>query len=176
MTPVPSRYASVFRSLHWLLLAALILQFAIVFSFGLFDEHSTGHTVLFVAHTTTGTIILIGGALLLLARLTTATPSNAGLPVWQQKLSALVHWSLYLLLFVQPLGGIAMTMLHGHTVPLFGLFEIPQLLPESKGLGAALGEFHEIVAWVFAGLIGFHAVAALYHYWVVRDDILQRMR
>jgi cytochrome b561 len=40
--------------------------------------------------------------------------------------------------------------------------------------GAALA-IHEVVAWVLIALVALHAAAALFHYFIRGDSILQRM-
>ena len=34
---------------------------------------------------------------------------------------------------------------------------------------------HELLASVFYGVIGLHVLAAVYHRWLRRDDVMQRM-
>ena len=37
------------------------------------------------------------------------------------------------------------------------------------------GDVHTFLAWMLVVLIGLHVAAALYHYFVRRDGVLQRM-
>ena len=44
-----------------------------------------------------------------------------------------------------------------------------------KALGKNLEDIHETIGTLGYWLIGLHAVAALYHHYLVRDDTLVRM-
>jgi hypothetical protein len=38
-----------------------------------------------------------------------------------------------------------------------------------------LGWWHEQLGWLLLGLIGVHALAALYHHYIRRDDVMRKM-
>jgi cytochrome b561 len=42
-------------------------------------------------------------------------------------------------------------------------------------IGFLAGDVHVVLSYVLLGLIGLHVAAALYHYFVRRDRVLQRM-
>lgn len=48
-------------------------------------------------------------------------------------------------------------------------------MAENKALGKELKEIHEVVGTLGYYLIGLHALAALYHHYVKRDNTLVRM-
>jgi cytochrome b561 len=64
----------------------------------------------------------------------------------------------------------------GLTVSLFGLFNIPRIIaPRAPGLGWT-GDVHTLLSYyMLLTLIGLHVAAALYHWLVWRDRVLQRM-
>jgi cytochrome b561 len=45
----------------------------------------------------------------------------------------------------------------------------------NKPLTALFHEIHELSAWVLLGLIGLHIMAALFHRFILRDEVLQSM-
>ncbi len=59
-------------------------------------------------------------------------------------------------------------------VPFFRI-ELPALIGENKALAEQLEEVHETVGNVGYFLIGMHAVAALAHHYLNRDNTLVRM-
>lgn len=64
----------------------------------------------------------------------------------------------------------------GDTGPAFvALPQMPALLARDKTLGHDLEEIHETVGTLGYYLVGLHAVAALFHHCVMRDDTLRRM-
>ena len=62
----------------------------------------------------------------------------------------------------------------GKPIPFFGL-ELPALVAADKALARQVLEIHETLALVGSGLVGMHALAGLYHHYVVRDNTLQRI-
>jgi len=62
----------------------------------------------------------------------------------------------------------------GKPVPFFGA-RLPALLPENKDLAERLKEVHETIGTIGYFLICAHALAALFHHYVTRDNTLVRM-
>ena len=56
----------------------------------------------------------------------------------------------------------------------FGL-ELPPLVAPDRDLARLIHDIHETVGIAGYWLIGLHALAALVHHYVVRDDTLRRM-
>jgi cytochrome b561 len=61
------------------------------------------------------------------------------------------------------------------TITVFGLFQLPHLVAARSVLGRQAGDVHTFLAWTLLILIGLHVAAALYHFFVRRDRVLQRM-
>jgi cytochrome b561 len=79
-------------------------------------------------------------------------------------------------LIVQPLLGLAASMLHGGRTMLFGDVLLRLLLPVDRAL--AHDVFHRVHAWtalVLLALIGLHATAVLYHHFVRKDEVMAGM-
>jgi cytochrome b561 len=62
----------------------------------------------------------------------------------------------------------------GKPIPFFGV-QMPALLDENKDLAGQLKEVHETVGTIGYFLIGAHALAALFHHFITRDNTLVRM-
>ncbi len=45
----------------------------------------------------------------------------------------------------------------------------------SKAIGGFVDEVHDFNAWLIMALAGGHALAALYHHYLLRDGVLRRM-
>ena len=52
---------------------------------------------------------------------------------------------------------------------------MPALVAHDPDLADTLGWWHEQVGWALLGLILVHALAAIYHHKVRRDDVLRAM-
>ena len=79
------------------------------------------------------------------------------------------------MLMFLPLTGWMMVNAFGNNVPFWGM-ELPPLAVADRAAGLRMKELHETIASLGYLLIGLHAIAALYHHHVMKDDTLQRMR
>ena len=98
-----------------------------------------------------------------------------GVPPWQVQSARVIHWLLYMLLFVMPLLGWMNASWRGMPVVMFGL-ELPQADGKRAPGWGWTGDVHSLLAnYLMLALVGLHVAAALYHYFVRRDRVLQRM-
>ena len=73
-----------------------------------------------------------------------------------------------------PLAGWLILSAAGKPIPFFGI-HLPALIAENKDLSKLIKEVHETVGTIGYFLIGLHALAALFHHYVLRDNTLLRM-
>jgi cytochrome b561 len=168
-------YTGTAKVLHWLIVALLIGQFIFAWTMPHIGRN-TPVTTLISLHFTFGIMILALAIVRLAWRLTHPEPSpEDGLPPWQVLSARIVHWLLYALLFVIPILGWMDASRRGMPVVMFGL-ELPKLLAtRAPGFGWT-GDVHGLLAtYGMLGLVGLHVAAALYHYFIRRDGVLQRM-
>lgn len=168
------RFDAVSISFHWLtvlLFVPLIASVALVNSGSGLDP-----AILLAVHRGTGATLFV----LTLARFWWRK-AFARLPPFPETMSHAhrvavtgSEYALYALLLLQPLTGLAMTMLHGRPFTLL-LWQVPVLVARNKELAALLHEVHQTTAYCLLGLIGCHAAAALIHHFVLRDDVLKAM-
>ncbi len=174
-TEKSNSYNTIAKSLHWLIVALLIGQFAIAWTMP--DIHRDTKPVDLIAwHLSTGAFIL----LVMLVRLgwrlaSTVPPAPANLPPLLQLLSRAMHVLLYGMLIVLPVTGWINANARGWTVTLFGAIPLPALVATGETWGRQTGNIHQIVAWVLLGAVGLHVLGALYHRFVLKDALLQRM-
>lgn len=93
----------------------------------------------------------------------------------QRIASHAVHNMLYVLLIAQPALGWYATSVYGATISFFGLFDLPALAEKDEPFSHQLFAVHEFLGFAIAGLLVVHIGAALYHYFIRRDGVLQRM-
>jgi len=95
---------------------------------------------------------------------------------WVKLASKAVHYLLYVLLVVQAGLGFAFRWAQGHPVGFFGLFGIPGPFGElARPERRQLHELHEWGGWAIVIIALLHALAALYHHYVLKDRVLKRM-
>jgi cytochrome b561 len=92
----------------------------------------------------------------------------------QQSIATASEYSLYVLLFVQPITGLARVLFRGESFGLL-IWQVPALLQSNPEIRNLFVETHEFGAKALLVLIGLHAGAVLFHRLVLRDGVLQRM-
>ena len=94
---------------------------------------------------------------------------------WMGIAAKVTHFTLYALLVAEAVLGFAFRWGGGKPMAFFGT-GIPPLIGEmSKPLRRELREFHEWIGWAIVILALLHALAALYHHYVLKDRVLMRM-
>ena len=86
----------------------------------------------------------------------------------------LSEYGLYALLLGQPVTGLLTTLFGGRPFALYSWW-LPPLMPRDEMLQTALYFSHELGAWALAALAVGHAAVALFHHFVLRDDVLECM-
>jgi superoxide oxidase len=91
-----------------------------------------------------------------------------------RRLSGVVHFALYALLFVTPIVGLVTFVYHGRILD-FGLFHVNFGIKSDRAIFHPTEDLHGYLAYALFGIAGFHALAALWHHFVLRDGLLERM-
>lgn len=101
-----------------------------------------------------------------------AVQDGRGIVQW---LATVAHAALYVFLLVQPILGVLMLNTAGHPVVILGSSWSIQIAPVSPLLHSVTKQAHELIGNGFYFVIGLHALAALWHHFVVRDNTLRHM-
>jgi cytochrome b561 len=170
-----TRYGTVAQAFHWV--TAVLVVVAFIYGPGGSEERVYSHARDFdrQLHETLGMCVFALVAMRLLWRAIDARPAPSQVPRWMGIASKVVQWGLYALLFAVPLTAIAGAWLEGHPLTLLGGIVIPPLLALSHDTGAQIAELHTWLGDTILWLAGLHAVAALYHHFVLRDGVLASM-
>ncbi len=94
-------------------------------------------------------------------------------PYWLAVAAATTHRLLYAGLVAVLLLGIANAWARGDN--LFGLIAIPKLLPGHAQLRPTVESLHKLLANTLVIVAALHALAALWHHYRLKDDVLRRM-
>lgn len=170
-----ARYPALSIALHWLTLALLIAVYCLIEFHGIFPKGSAERQAMNMWHFMLGLTVFGVVAVRLALRTTFRAPAIAPPPpAWQMTAARAMHVALYVFLVVMPVLGWCTLSAKGKVIPFFGL-ELPPLLASDEALGKRLKGIHETIGMIGLGLIGLHALAALFHHYVMRDDSLARM-
>lgn len=170
-----ARYTSLSIALHWF---TVLLMVAIYVAIELHESLPRGHALrrpMEDWHIYLGVILLpiviFRAVVILRSDIPAIVPAP---PVWQHRITLAMKAYLYVLMIGNPILGWMMENAEGHVVTLFGL-GLPSLVGESEALADVVSEAHEVLGVSGYFFIGLHAVAALYHHYLVKDNTLVRM-
>ena len=169
------RYGALSIGLHWFMLFLLAAVYACIELREFFPKGSEPREALKTWHTMLGLSVFLLVWLRLALRMTGPVPRiEPEPPKWQEVSARLMHFALYALMIAMPLAGWLILSAEGKPIPFFGL-QLPALIGEDKPLAKLIEDIHEAGGTVGYFLIGFHAAAALFHHYIVRDTTLRRM-
>ena len=161
-------------ALHWTTAALIVVAFGLglaVDAFPKYWEHAVVNT-----HSLLGIAIIALTAARIAWRLGHAPPplpAEVGGPV-VRRAAAVVHFLLYTLMVAVPLIGIPVLLYRGLAIDL-GLFQVPSPFARTPAIFRPLQEAHELAAYALIGLAAAHMLAALYHHFIRRDEVLLQM-
>jgi cytochrome b561 len=170
-----ARYDPVARSLHWLVFALVFVQFVIGWTMPAIRRGVLPGRLINL-HLSFGVLIMAVVVIRVLwRRAHPVAVAVENIAPWEQKLARATHLLLYALLLVLPILGWAAASARDWAVRVFDLVTLPRLVPPEAKIGFLAGDVHVVLSYVLLGLIGLHVGAALYHYFVRHDRVLQRM-
>ena len=169
------RWAAVSQLLHWATLG-LIVWIAWL-GLTMVDLPNTPAKInAYALHKSLGLTLLALVAVRVAWRLFAGAPRPVrGTPAWQERIAALTHVGLYVLLLAIPLSGWLFNSASGYPLQWFRKFNLPALAGRDEALAALARNVHEWGFWLLVALVAAHAGAALFHHFVQRDDTLLRM-
>lgn len=171
----PVAYPPVSKLLHWLVAIAVLVQAPL----GLIIvnvELGAWRDASYNFHKSLGVLIFALMVWRIVNRIAVGAPSpEPTIAPWQRVASSAVHGALYLLLIVQPIIGYFANSAFGASTPFFGLFEIPTALDENGEWAMRLFTLHGWIGLTLLTLVAVHIAAALQHYFLRQDGVLQRM-
>jgi cytochrome b561 len=170
-----ARYSRSARTLHWLIVALLAIQYITAVLLPHIGRNTPMSTTINL-HFSFGVIIVVVMAVRLVQRLRHPVPLDSTYsPGWERALARVVHLAFYALVLIVPFLGWASASAHNLPVSLFGAIPLPALAAPKTRWALTAGDIHTYAMWTMLGLIAFHAAAALFHYYVRRDRVLQSM-
>jgi cytochrome b561 len=171
-------YSKPARRFHWWTAALLAIQAPVGFymvyrgpTLKIWDGITNG---LYNTHKLLGMVIFF----LVLARLgyrltRGAPPDEPSIEPWQKAAAHATHWSLYVLLLLVPIGGYTGISLYP-ALDVFGI-PLPSITPADQAAAARVFFLHWLGAVLILVLVGAHVSGALFHYFIRKDGVLQRM-
>ena len=168
-----TNYGSVSKFFHWLIFLLLLGMVTFGYCLGWVPDTYAGFA--YNIHKCTGVLIL---ALVIIrlgwkwVNVSPALPPTT--PRWQVMLDKAVQALLYIFIIAMPLVGWIGASAGGKP-PHIGGLPIAFPIAQSKLIAKNMFELHNYFAIIIIILFCIHVLASLYHYYVKKDQILQRM-
>lgn len=171
-------YSKPARRFHWWTAALIAIQAPVGFymvyrgpTLKIWDGITNG---LYNTHKLLGMVIFF----LVLARLGYrlrhgAPPDEPSIEPWQKAAAHATHWGLYVLLLLVPIGGYTGISLYP-ALDVFGI-PLPSITSADQAAAARVFFLHWLGAVLILLLVSAHVSGALFHYFVRKDGVLQRM-
>jgi len=167
-------YGLVAQTLHWAVAGLIVYQYILA-------ERAEAATLfqqlgILARHKSIGMTILALALVRLLWRLSQTHPDPP--PNEPRYRIALARWShrlLYVLIVLMPVTGWIMSSAANTPVSYLGWFTLPNLVSPLPQRVELLKAVHGTLFLVLAAVVAVHASAALYHHFLLKNDVLRRM-
>jgi cytochrome b561 len=168
-------YGFVARVLHWIVFALFAAQMVVAWTMPHIHKGSPQEGLV-DWHLSLGAALMFFVLVRIVWRIRHPVPPAPTLSKWERIASRIVHELLYIMLLVIPVLGWASASFFGFKIHLFGFIPIPAIADNTVQWAHTAGDIHKAVTtYGMLGLIGLHMLAALWHYFVRKDRVLQRM-
>lgn len=174
------RYDSFTLILHWITAASVIFLFASAHIWELLERGTPLRKGLQAVHISCGILLALVMVARPIWRLFSQRSRQFSMPPLEgstlaKGLAHGMHGALYLLLFTQIVLGFLFRWSQHEPFQFFGLFDLTGWVEITPTLRHTLAEWHDTVAWALISLALVHALAALFHHYLLRDGVLRRM-
>jgi cytochrome b561 len=168
-------YHPIQKLLHWVVALLVVIQIGIAWTMpDIGPQTKLGRLI--SLHLTLGAVIAFVGVARVCWRLCRRGPGAGMTEARLLRAAARVtHGTVYVLLLVVPLLGWAAASARGWRVAFFDHRALPALLPHGSAAGFLAGDAHAFLAYLLLALLVFHVSAALYHRFILHDEVLARM-
>lgn len=169
-----TNYDNVAVALHWATALLVVTQFALAITWDYFSKPT--RQAMESTHISLGVLL----SAVIIARIVWRLMPGHQMPSlnlgWVRMASKGVHYLLYSLLAAQAALGFAFRWAQGHAASFFGLFAIPGPYGQlARPVRSQIHALHEWGGWAIVIIAFAHALAALYHHYVLKDRVLMRM-
>ncbi len=181
----PRRYGQVAMAFHWVIALLLVANIALGLYMGDLPRSDPNKFLIISTHKSIGLTVLVLSLLRLGWRLVNPVPR---LPFHMHPAAKLAaratHYAFYFLIVFIPLSGWLMVSASplGNGTSYFGVFAWPNLpfwagqtRAQLQGVHEMFESTHVFLAWTAIILIPIHIAAALFHHWLLKDDVLRTM-
>ncbi|GMM67359.1 cytochrome b [Alteromonas sp. MTD1] len=169
-----SRWPKTIVTLHWITALIVIGMFASGLWMVDLTYYSDWYKTAPHWHKSVGLILLAATLFRLLIRLRTKRPAPHGSAI-EKRLSKVGHAAIYFVLLSLFMSGYLISTADGRAIEVFNWVSVPALGELFENQEDVAGDIHFYLAWTLIGLAVVHALAALKHHFINKDDTMKQM-
>ncbi len=170
-----NEFGSLAKWLHWLIAIGMV----VILYMGLEQagmERGPEKSEMRVIHGSIALLVLVLMIARLVWRFMNEVPGHPeGMSAAQRAIATLVHWAIYIAVFVQLISGPITIATGGRAISVFGLFSFSLPVEESEEAHHFWEEVHEFSWKIVAAIIVLHILGSLFNHFVAKNDVLRRM-
>jgi len=171
-----NKYGIIAKTLHWISALTVLGLFVVGYWMVDLTYYSEWYKTAPLWHKSIGVLLLIASLFRLFWRFYSPAPKAITSHSKQVKLSSsLAHIAIYILLFTLMTSGYLISTADGRGIAVFNWFSVPTLGEIFSEQADIAGLIHKYVAYALIALSLLHAVAAVKHHVIDKDDTLKRM-
>ncbi|GAD80049.1 cytochrome b [Vibrio ezurae] len=167
-------YNRVSRIIHWLSAITILGLFALgwwMVDLGYYHQwYQTAPHI----HKSIGVILALVTLFRIIWKKLKGTPKLEGSAL-EVKAAKSAHHLMYLLLLTLFISGYLISTEDGRAISVFDFVNVPAMGKLFEGQADLAGEVHYYVAYALIGLVFIHALAALKHHFIDKDNTLRKM-
>ena len=162
-------------ALHWIMALVIIGMYPLGLYIDTLSYYDAAYKTVPHWHKSIGMILLAFLAFRLLWRMITPHPKPLPQPAILHLATKAAHLMIYILMIVALISGYMISTADGRAIEVFNWFEIPALPAVIDQQEDVAGLIHYWVTTALIVLSGIHALAALKHHFINKDQTLSRM-
>jgi cytochrome b561 len=161
--------------LHWVMAIAFIALFFLGQYMVDLDYYDAWYHRAPEIHKSIGILLLMAMLFRFFWNKFQTSPDPISTDVKTELAARITHYLFYLLVIMLFISGYMISTAEGKGIDVFSWFTVPALFTEDPDRADFAGDIHEIIATGFVILAAIHALAALYHHFIIKDFTLKRM-
>jgi len=170
-----SSYGWISIAFHWVIATSLLGMFALGLWMVELDYYSTWYHDAPSIHKSLGVLVVLAMLLRFLWNVFNPKPKPLEGSAILRTIASTVHLLFYLLVLLIGVSGYLISTAESQAISVFNWFDVPALFKPFENQADIAGEIHELLVFTLIGFAVLHALAALKHHFIDKDNTLKRM-
>lgn len=170
----PKNYNPVSIIMHWVSAITVIGMFIVGVWMVDLSYYSSWYKTAPEGHKAVGILLVIFTIGRFVWKTFSTAPSTDG-SNFEKKAAKLAHLTMYFLLATLFISGYLISTSDGRGIEVFDLFTVPGAGELFEHQSDTAGNVHMLVAWSLIGIVAIHALAAVKHHVINKDQTLNKM-